>query len=83
MPQDDQCFQNVAGVLCCHCWMFSLSDALPMQSCPSDVSCGTLSVRHGLFVWFPADLCFCLRSVVCCGWHFEVVDFMVVECSVY
>jgi len=39
MPQDDRCFQNVyvASMLCCHCWMFSLSDALPMQSCPSKV----------------------------------------------
>ena len=27
----------VASILCCHCWMFSLSDALPMQSCPSKV----------------------------------------------
>ena len=27
----------VASVLCCHCWMFSLSDALPMQSYPSKV----------------------------------------------
>ena len=24
----------VASTLCCHCWMFSLSDALPMQSYP-------------------------------------------------
>ena len=24
----------VASMLCCHCWMFSLSDALPMQSYP-------------------------------------------------
>ena len=24
-------------MLCCHCWMFSLSDALPMQSYPSKV----------------------------------------------
>ena len=27
----------VASMLCCHCWMFSLSDALPMQSYPSKV----------------------------------------------
>ena len=27
----------VASILCCHCWMFSLSDALPMQSYPSKV----------------------------------------------
>ena len=27
----------VASMLCCHCWMFSLSDALPMQSYPSNV----------------------------------------------
>ena len=25
----------VASMLCCHCWMFSLSDTLPMQSYPS------------------------------------------------
>ena len=25
------------SMLCCHCWMFSLSDALPMQSYPSKV----------------------------------------------
>ena len=27
----------VTSMLCCHCWMFSLSDALPMQSYPSKV----------------------------------------------
>ena len=27
----------VASMLCCHCWVFSLSDALPMQSYPSKV----------------------------------------------
>ena len=27
----------VASMLCCHCWMFSLSDALPLQSYPSKV----------------------------------------------
>ena len=27
----------VASMLCCHCWMFSLSDALLMQSYPSKV----------------------------------------------
>ena len=27
----------VTSMLCCHCWMFSLSDALPMQSYPSNV----------------------------------------------
>ena len=27
----------LASMLCCHCWMFSLSDALPMQSYPSKV----------------------------------------------
>ena len=25
----------VASMLCCHCWMFSLTDALPMRSYPS------------------------------------------------
>ena len=40
----------VASMLCCHCWMFSWSDALPMQSYPSNKSMGTLSVRHNLFV---------------------------------
>ena len=48
MPQGDHivlptCMQlilvswYVASMLCCHCWMFSLSDALPMQSYPSKV----------------------------------------------
>ena len=27
----------VASMLCCHCWMFSLSDTLPMQSYPFKV----------------------------------------------
>ena len=27
----------VASMLCCHCWMFCLSDALPLQSYPSKV----------------------------------------------
>ena len=27
----------VVSMLCCHCWMFSWSDALPMQSYPSKV----------------------------------------------
>ena len=27
----------VASMLCCHCWMFSLSAVLPMQSYPSKV----------------------------------------------
>ena len=27
----------VTSMLCCHCWMFSLSDALPMQNYPSKV----------------------------------------------
>ena len=39
----------VASMLCCHCWMFSLSDALPMQSYPS--------VRYGSFVWPCRSLC--------------------------
>ena len=49
MPQDDQYFQNVASMLCCHCWMFSLSDPLPMQSYPSNVwvlcQCGRAAQR--------------------------------------
>jgi len=40
----------VASMLCCHCWMLSLSDALLMQSYPSKVwfLCATvqISVRH-------------------------------------
>ena len=35
----------VASMLCCHCWMFSLSDALPMQSYPSKVWVDPLSVQ--------------------------------------
>ena len=31
MPQDDRCFQNVAIMLCCHCWMFSWIDAMPVS----------------------------------------------------
>ena len=46
----------VASMLCCHCWMFSLSDALPMQSYPSTkygsfVSVAVhISARHNLLV---------------------------------
>ena len=39
----------VASMLCCHYWMFSLSDALPMQSYPSKV--------WVLCQWGRADLC--------------------------
>ena len=43
----------VASMLSCYCWMFSLSDALPMQSYPSKVwvlcQCGITS----LFVFLP------------------------------
>ena len=36
----------VASKLCCHCWMFSLSDALPMQCYPSKVwfLCATVQI---------------------------------------
>ena len=37
---------HAASMLCYHCWMFSLSDALSMQSYPSK-SMGTLSVQSG------------------------------------
>ena len=44
----------VASTLCCHYWMFSFSDALPMQSYPSKVwflcVAVQISVRHSLFV---------------------------------
>ena len=39
----DPCWMNVTSTLCCHCWMFSLRDALPMQN--------YLSKVYGSFVW--------------------------------
>ena len=36
-PVFSKCIWYVTSMLCCHCWMFSLSDALPMQSYPSKV----------------------------------------------
>ena len=42
----------VARKLCCHCWVFSLCDALPMQSYPS-LKYGyfvSAAVRHNLFL---------------------------------
>ena len=80
----------VTNMLCCHCWMFSLSDALPMQSYPSKV---WILCQHGR-----ADLCaaqlICLvvsyRSMllheiggILWLYHLEDVDFIVVECSFY
>ena len=61
--------------------MFSLSDALPMQSYPSKVwfrlawPCRSL---RGTTYLFSTDLFFYMKSVV-----FEDVDFIAVECSVY
>ena len=50
----------VASMSCYYCWMFSLSAALPMHSYvkyESFVSVALqISVRHNLFVQFPADL---------------------------
>ena len=43
----------VASMWCCHCWMFSWSDVLPMQSYSSKIWVLPLSVwprRHNLFV---------------------------------
>ena len=46
----------VASMLCCHCWMFSLSDALPMQSYPSKVwvlcQCGVTYLFNSLPIYF-------------------------------
>ena len=59
----------VTGTLCCHCWMFSLSDALPMQSYPSKV--GFLCVAVQICVrdnLFPTDLFFRMKSVVYVSW---------------
>ena len=59
----------VASMLCCHCWMFSLSDALPMQSYPSKV--GFLCVAVQICVrdnLFPTDLFFRMKSVVYVSW---------------
>ena len=59
----------VASMLCCHCWMFSLSDALPMQSYPSRVwflcVAVQICVRDNLF---PTDLFFRMKSVVYVSW---------------
>ena len=46
----------VASMLSCHCWMFSLSDALPMQSYPSKV---WVLCQRGR-----ADLC--AAQLICC-----------------
>ena len=46
----------VASMLCCHCWMFSWSDALPMQSYPSKVwvlwQCGRADLCAAQFICF-------------------------------
>ena len=69
----------VASMLCCHCWMFSLSDALPMQSYPSKAwfhlvwPCRSL---RGTTYLFSTDLFFYMKSVVYHGQHFKDVDFM-------
>ena len=44
------------SMLCCHCWVFSLSDALPMQSYPSKV-------------WV---LCQCGRTDLCAAYNLLV-----------
>ena len=50
----------VASMLCCHCWMFSLSDALSMHSYPSKVwvlcQCGCA------YFWAAQLICF-YRSI--------------------
>ena len=69
----------VASMLCCHCWMLSLSDALPMQSYPSKAwfhlvwPCRSL---RGTTYLFSTDLFFYMKSVVYLGQHFKDVDFM-------
>ena len=61
----------VASMLCCHYWMFNLSDALPMQIYPSKVWFLCVAVRicarDSLHV-FPTDLLFCMKSVVYVSW---------------
>ena len=75
-------------MLCYHCWMFSLSDAMPMQSYPSKAwvlcQCGCADLCMAqltcfLLVYFST----CMKLVVYHGKHFEDVDFIVVECSFY
>ena len=46
-------------MLCCHCWLFSLSDALPMQSYPSKVSwqCGCADICTAQRICF-LPICF-------------------------
>ena len=76
----------VASMLCCHCWMLSLTDALSMRSYPSEVwvlrQCGR------------ADLCaaqlICFLPISFSTWNrwyimanTEDVDFIVVKCSFY
>ena len=53
----------VASMLCCHCWMLSVSDALPMQSYPSKVwvlcQCGRSMSLHeiGGILWLTLWRC--------------------------
>jgi len=42
----------VAGMLCCHCWMFILSNTSPMQSYPSKVWFLCVAVQSLLFVFY-------------------------------
>ena len=59
----------VTSMLCCHCWMFSLSDALPMQSYPSNVwvlcQCGCATQLICLVLYKLWDVLFLFRSGFC------------------
>ena len=78
----------VASMLCCHCWMFSWNDALPMQSYPS--------VKYGSFVRPCRSLCgitylFRFLPMYVSTWNrwysmaktLKMIDFIAVECSFY
>ena len=58
MPQDDQCFQNVASMLCCHCRMFSLLD-----------ECGLMHRDDCEMCYFCFDPAFVWPSLGRAGFH--------------
>ena len=57
----------IVSMLCCHCWMFSLSDALPMHSYPSKVwvlcQCGRADLCAAQLI-VSTDLILYMKSVV-------------------
>ena len=75
----------IVSTLCCRCWMFSLSDALPMHSYPTKVwfLCAAAvqnSVWHNDYL-FPTDLFFYMKSVVYYGRHYFRRMFILINCK--